>query len=513
MKLTKRPLFIFEIANNHQGSVAHGLKIIRELKKVSSMYEEYFDFAVKFQYRNLDTFIRKDYQDREDIKNIKRFKDTRLNEEQFSILVQEARNNGFLAICTPFDEDSVDLIMKHQYDIIKIASCSFTDWPLLEKIAETGKTVIASCAAASLEQIDKVVHFFSHRGIDLGLMHCVAEYPTDCEHLEMNQIDLLCKRYPDICIGFSTHEDPEDDRPVRIAVAKSAMIFEKHVGVETEAIKLNGYSATPEQVSRWLKAAFETFQMCGGTDLERYIPTAKELNDLRLLQRGAFSRKKLLEGEKLDFKNTYFAFPCEENQVLASHFSKYNAIALKRSSESDESILLNNVAMEDTLDTVRELLQKVLCMIKQSKIVLPLNAECNLSHHYGLDKFEEIGCGMIDCINREYCKKILVVLPGQKHPAHVHYKKEETFSMVYGELTICVGKEIKHVRPGEFVVIERGVEHSFSSETGCVFEEISTTHYTDDSYYADQENFVNPRKTAVYVTQDMLDSIKFTYEI
>ena len=81
-----KPLFIFEMANNHQGSVEHGKKIIAELKKVCEEFEADFDFAVKFQFRELDTFIHPDYRGRDDIKNVKRFMDTRLSMEQFQAL-------------------------------------------------------------------------------------------------------------------------------------------------------------------------------------------------------------------------------------------------------------------------------------------------------------------------------------------------------------------------------------------------------------------------------------------
>ena len=69
MSIFEKPLFIYEIANNHQGNVEHGTRIIREMRKVSEPYRDRFDFAIKFQYRNLDTFIHPDYQDRDDIKN------------------------------------------------------------------------------------------------------------------------------------------------------------------------------------------------------------------------------------------------------------------------------------------------------------------------------------------------------------------------------------------------------------------------------------------------------------
>ena len=64
----------------------------------------------------------------------------------------------------------------------------------------------------------------------------------------------------------------------------------------------------------------------------------------------------------------------------------------------------------------------------------------------------------------------------------------------------------KTYRKGEMVVV-REVGHYFRSETGCVFEEIST-HQGTDSYYEDGENFVSPRKTKVYITKEMIESVK-----
>ena len=39
-----------------------------------------------------------------------------------------------------------------------------------------------------------------------------------------------------------------------------------------------------------------------------------------------------------------------------------------------------------------------------------------------------------------------------------------------------------------------GVWHSFTTETGCIFEEISTTHFTNDSVYKDKK--INEMKTS-----------------
>lgn len=54
-------------------------------------------------------------------------------------------------------------IEAHGIHITKIASCSFTDWPLLERIAAADKPAIASTAGATLDEIDNGTSFFLHR--------------------------------------------------------------------------------------------------------------------------------------------------------------------------------------------------------------------------------------------------------------------------------------------------------------------------------------------------------------
>jgi hypothetical protein len=55
------------------------------------------------------------------------------------------------------------------------------------------------------------------------------------------------------------------------------------------------------------------------------------------------------------------------------------------------------------------------------------------------------------------------------------------------------------------ILVERNMSHSFSTVNGAVFEEISTTHYKNDSFYDDQIIMENKeRKTEVYLTKEIL---------
>jgi sialic acid synthase SpsE len=272
-----RPLFVLEMANNHMGSLEHGLRMVRAFREVTR--DVPYNFAFKLQYRHLDTFIHPAHRGSTEYPYVKRFEETRLQPDEFRALRDEIWAQGFIAMCTPFDEASVALIEEHDYDIVKIGSCSFTDWPLLERVVQVDKPIIASTAGASLDEIDRVVSFFEHRGKDFALMHCVAEYPAAIDALQLAQIDLLKERYPGVVVGFSTHEDPSNARAVQMAVAKGASILEKHVGLPTDDVTLNAYSASPEQVRAWVAAADEAFRACGVVG-ERYPSSEKERTSL-----------------------------------------------------------------------------------------------------------------------------------------------------------------------------------------------------------------------------------------
>ncbi|MDR3567261.1 MAG: N-acetylneuraminate synthase family protein [Syntrophobacteraceae bacterium] len=487
------PLFIFEMANNHMGSLEHGLTIIREFSKVSGEFP--FTFGFKLQYRQLDTFIHPDYKSRMDYKYVKRFSETRLTPDQYKTIRDEMKACGFVAICTPFDEESVDLIEEHDFDIIKVASCSFTDWPLLERIARSDKPVIASTAGVAIQDIDKVVSFLEHRKKDFALMHCVARYPTPADGLQLNQIDLLHSRYPKIRVGYSTHEAPSEMDSVKVAVAKGAVIFEKHVGVAANGFGLNDYSAGPEQACGWLSSAKAAFAMCGVLG-KRAECSEQELSSLRSLQRGLFARRACKKGDRIAHEAVFAAIPTLDGHVTANDLSKYSELFATEDIEQNGPLLASNTSLQNVREDVYKIVQEVKGLLIKSGVTIPSRVELEISHHYGIDRFYEYGLTMLTVVNRMYCKKLIALLPGQKHPTQYHKQKEETFHVLYGEVDIELDGVVKRLKTGETATVERDVHHFFGSTTGAVIEEISSTHFANDSFYLDPSIMSNGnRKT------------------
>jgi N-acetylneuraminate synthase len=95
------------------------------------------------------------------------------------------------------------------------------------------------------------------------------------------------------------------------------------------------------------------------------------------------------------------------------------------------------------------------------------------------------------------------MLPGQRHPEHVHRQKEETFYIIYGDITIALDGQEQTYKKGDLVLVNRGVKHRFSTKDGVIFEEISSTHFKNDSYYTDPAVMQNrSRKTLLTYWMD-----------
>ena len=96
--------YIFEMANNHQKSVDHAKAIIDDFSNLASKHE--INCGIKLQFRNLDTFIHKDYKN-SDLKYVKRFNETKLTKEEFSEIINYIHEKNIVSVSTPFDNDSL----------------------------------------------------------------------------------------------------------------------------------------------------------------------------------------------------------------------------------------------------------------------------------------------------------------------------------------------------------------------------------------------------------------------
>ena len=315
-------------------------------------------------------------------------------------------------------------------------------------------------------------------------MHCVSIYPTENQDLNLYSISEMKKRYPEIEIGWSTHENPEDMLPMTVSYGLGARIFERHIGINTKKYPLNRYSMTEKQFDKYLNA-FHLVRESVGTGKKSML--SSEIESLKKLDRGVYISKDLNKNKKLTAKDIYYSFHCLKNQMPVSDFSLKTYDYLTNTNLSkNRPLLIKNVkkTLKDDITFVHHTLHKVRAVFNIANIKIGKNYSVEISHHYGVGKFNKYGCVLFTCIDeKDYAKKLVYQNKNQFNPFHLHKKKDESFQILYGKLKIFIGNKTYILYEGDIFKVNKNTWHAFNTlSDGCVFEEVSNVNIRKDGY-------------------------------
>jgi N-acetylneuraminate synthase len=141
-------------------------------------------------------------------------------------LFDYANSLGMIGFSSPFDISAVDFLESLNVPCYKIASFENCDWPLLERVAKTGKPVIMSTGLANLSDIDESVRVLRNAGCkDLVILKCTSSYPASPENTNIKTIPYL-REILHCHVGLSDHT-----MGIGAAVAATALgarVVEKH---------------------------------------------------------------------------------------------------------------------------------------------------------------------------------------------------------------------------------------------------------------------------------------------
>ena len=148
-----------------------------------------------------------------------------LSVSDFRELISYASGFNAKVFTSVFDIPSFNFAKNIGIDLVKIASHSATNGPLLELVRETNTKAIISTGALTQQEIYDIASYFPKGQI--ALMHCVSSYPTQPSDAFLGTISALRKSYPDIPIGYSSHEIGIDLSIC--AAALGASFIERHI--------------------------------------------------------------------------------------------------------------------------------------------------------------------------------------------------------------------------------------------------------------------------------------------
>ena len=245
-----------------------------------------------------------------------------LSDEQHYEVYKFAKEKGLDFVETLCAPSCLSIMKYFTPDYLKVASRDVTNIPLLEALAETKIPIILSTGMAGKKELDEALEVICKHHNEISILHCVSQYPTNPNNLNLNTIKYLKDNYPQYKIGFSDHTIGIS-APIA-AIAMGAEIIEKHVTIDR---RMKGTdqagSLGPDGVNRMIRDIRITEMSMGKEEifiepdvmsskikLERSIATNRNLkvgdviteNDIHLLSPGdgfKWSERQSVIGKKV----------------------------------------------------------------------------------------------------------------------------------------------------------------------------------------------------------------------
>lgn len=293
------PLIVAEISANHSQSLEKAVRLIHAAKAAGAD-------AVKFQTYTPDSMTvdcEKDpYMHFEGLWKgyslYRLYQNAYTPYEWFETLFKEAKEAGILLFSSAFDPEAVDLLEKLGAPCYKIASLELVYHQLIRRAAETGKPVLLSTGASTLEEIQEAVSVVRSTGNEqIVLLKCVSAYPTPIQECNLATIPDLYTHF-ETPIGLSDHT--KTPFTSILSVALGGCLIEKHFILAKGEGELDApFSLDPQEMRNLVEQAALAYQARGSV---HYGPTPHEKDTFKY-RRSLICTKDIEKGGLLTQEN------------------------------------------------------------------------------------------------------------------------------------------------------------------------------------------------------------------
>ena len=237
----KHTYIIGEIGQNHNGSVDIAKLIVDLVRR--PIKED--DFGLDLEPIDAVKLTKRDLNEELSASQMNRIYDTpnsfgrtygehraalELSDEEHYEVYKYAKSKGLDFVETLCAKGCLSLLKLFTPDFLKVASRDLTNIPLLEAMAETKIPMILSTGMAGKKELDEALEVITRYHSNISILHCVSQYPTEPDNLNLNTILYLKEHYGQYRIGFSDHT--VGISAPAIAVGMGAEIIEKHITID-----------------------------------------------------------------------------------------------------------------------------------------------------------------------------------------------------------------------------------------------------------------------------------------
>ncbi len=219
------PYVIAELGVNHDGSVERALELTRLAKGagVDAVKLQYFEAGRLMSGMSRVAAYQRAAGETDPIEMLRRL-EMRLGDMER--VVDLAHELGLHAIVTVFSPELVAEADRLPWDAYKTASPDIINKPLIDALGRTGRPVILSTGASTMEEVGRALSWVAAWRGRVALLQCVSSYPTPPEFSELGGIRALAGVF-DGPVGYSDHTAGVFMGAA--AVASGAVMLEKHL--------------------------------------------------------------------------------------------------------------------------------------------------------------------------------------------------------------------------------------------------------------------------------------------
>ena len=294
-------LIIAEAGVNHNGSLKTAKKLVNIASKSGAD-------IVKFQTFNTNNIVIKSlkkaaYQTKSTGKKTQydMLKKLELSKNDHLSLLKYCKKRKIEFLSTPFDLESIDLLISLKLKRLKIPSSEINNYIYLERISKFKGNIILSTGMSTIKEISEALKILYKGGVKknkISILHCNSEYPTPFEDVNLNAMLELKKKF-NTNVGYSDHT-LGIQVPI-IASVLGASIIEKHFTLD---LNMKGpdhqASLTPLQLKEMVQAIKNINKVIGSKNKKI---SKSEGKNIKIARKSLVAITNIKKGEKFSRDN------------------------------------------------------------------------------------------------------------------------------------------------------------------------------------------------------------------